>query len=1325
MKKQLIASFPASIRFLALGICASLAIGLNARAQTVLSDVPVFSASTVPANLLLALSVEFPTGTVAAYTDASGFASASAYLGYFDSAKCYSYQADAVVPLNNYFVPAGAIGGTGCPATQWSGNLLNWASMTALDEFRQTLTGGMRVVDMAGLTVLQRSRQTAQGSAGNFPTKSVAAPAGLVATPFAAGAVWMRTHNGGTELTSGTDRGVFLEVSNNSGFNTGSGNISRLFYARVKVCDSSAGLEANCTRYGTGYKPEGLIQQNANRIRVGAVGYYNRNGTTQPNGVLRAPVRDVGPTSYNGFAARTANSFAEWDGSTGVFTTNPDPASATAWGVPNSGAINYLNKFGYASPTGYMTYDTISELYWAALSHYMQVPLDATYTAGVAAGAGQLDGFPAVSSTVLDPEQYSCAANSIAVIGDSHTWCDSRVPGGGPDASGSNGCSNQGSLAAVNGLDAAANATALGALPLLEANSGNTYSPTTAVYLPGTYRTALGTQRVPSGAGAATYDIAGMAYWAHVKDIRPDNASLPGTIDKQTVDTYVIDVMEPGRADNSGAGNATFDPNNLGSRGPQQYWLAAKYGGFDDINNDGQPANYLSWHTNQTSGTNTRPDNLFPGNRPDAIRSGLATIFDRVASKKILSASGAGTDQSGPLNAVDLTIYNTSVAGFAVYTPKYKPADWKGDVIGQIATTDASGNVVPVMTAGPPPVPAAQWSAQVRLDGMTQRLDASNNPTGWSTIRRVITSNGSGTGAEFRWSAISTAQKTALNNDSSLLDFLRGDRTKEGTQYHLRKSVLGDIVGSNAVLVQGARSPIYSDAANAGYSAFKTSQASRAPVIYVGANDGMLHAFAADFSAPTTATAPNGGGSELFAYVPSFLFAGPNTTPSIDGLAALANLNGVTTNPYKHHFYVDQTPRVDDIDFDKNSTTPGGSGNPNWHTVLVSAVGKGGKGVFALDVTTVPAALSAGTSTAQETLIKSKVLWEFTNADMGYLYGQPVVAKTRKYGWVVLITTGYDNASGIGKLFVLNARTGALLETLSNAVGSATNPSGLGRAKAYVKDVSDNTVEQVYAGDLKGNVWRFDLSGTGTWAAPTLLATLTAPDNTPQPITSAPRIETDVDSTGLGTRRWVFVGTGKFVDISDISDTQVQSMYALRDGRVELPSCTTASAGVCVGNPNGLPLTRAGMIAITNLAAGANIPDSAEGWYYDLPGKAGNVAGGATERIIIDPVSLAGYPLIAWATLVPTSDPCSYQGAIYAVAYGTGKTALVDAGGAAVTSIVPTGGAPTGIQLINAGPNGTAGPSILVTTLGSVSLETLHLSPDLNLYRTNWREVLN
>lgn len=1335
--------------------------GGSAAAQTVLSNNPLFSSSNVPANLMMALSVEYPTGTVAAYGSATGYSSSNTYLGYFDPAKCYSYSSTTLpdTTTNGYFVPQFTVTvGASCKkstsTTQngrttttytyyWSGNFLNWATMTALDEFRQALTGGNRIVDTTSSTVLRRSNLNGQSSTGNFPDRTVngtnASPSDVIgdANYATLSTVYLRS----------AAQGSTFVISNNSSFSTGSGNIAATYNAEIQVCVANL-LESNCnsahatTDYpGAGIyaKPEGLIQQNYQRIRVGAAAYGLQAGSGAANGVIRALVRDNGPTTYNGYGTRQTNSYAEWSSTTGIFAANPDTDEITGTtpgggNATQSGAINYLNQFGYAN--GYETYDTIADLYWAALSYYMNVPLDSSYYNTMTASNSLDTNFPVLTgSAVNDPIAYTCQSNAIVTIGDSHTWNDTRVPSTTPNPG-----NNQSPLATFSQggvtVDASAFVTALGNLPLIEKN-GSTAASITMAQLR-TYGssatttsgagTALGTLYEPNGTTHSTYNMAGLAYYAHTNDIRPDKTNT------QTVDTYTVDVLEPGPYDST-SGREIYNPakfsTSSGAAGPNMYWLAAKYGGFSNLNNDGIPANVLTWHTNSSSGTGMYPDNYFPGNRPDLLQKGLSQIFNKVASTAVQSGSAPSVGSARSLSGISASQTNAApyyapVAGFPVYTSQYVPVSWVGDVSGFLAADDTSTNITAETGSTP-------WHAQTQLDALTQAVSGSSY--GWNLGRRIITWNGS-KGVPFRYTQLSSAEQTALNSSGSgqnMLNYLRGDKSNESTLFRARSHALGDIVDSAPVLVQGALSVAYSDTYNPGYSAFTSTVQNREPVVYVGANDGMLHAFEADFRTATATDTVTGGGSELFAYVPSLLYQGPNNTPLVDGLPALANLNGVSTNNFAHHFYVDRTPQVADVDFTYTSTGTSApissTSTANWHTILVGGLGKGGKGIYALDVTSVPAAVdTTSSSTVEASLTAStgnKVMWEFTDADMGYSFGAPLIVKTRKYGWVVLMTSGYDNTGsgqdGHGVLYVINVQTGALIQKIDTGAGSLTAPAGLAQISGFTQNLADGTVEQIYGGDLLGNVWRFDLSEpaldstgavTGAYPAATLFAQLKDSSGTAQPITTAPRIAETVDSTGLGTLRWVFVGTGKFLDTSDLANTQTQTFYALRDGTGATPSTTS------------LPITRSALQDDTDLTKGLVLTDTSAGWYYDLPGSAGS--NGGTERVVTNPDSNTGTATVAWATLIPSSDPCLLLGEIYAVNFN-GFTQITDSTGAPQTSIQTTA-APTGIQIVQGVTSaGTAGTYITsCDSSGNCTKKPVSGAPtSLIPNRINWREILN
>ena len=168
------------------------------------------------------------------------------------------------------------------------------------------------------------------------------------------------------------------------------------------------------------------------------------------------------------------------------------------------------------------------------------------------------------------------------------------------------------------------------------------------------------------------------------------------------------------------------------------------------------------------------------------------------------------------------------------------------------------------------------------------------------------------------------------------------------------------------------------------------------------------------------------------------------------------------------------------------------------------------------------------------------MLWEFTDPDLGFIFGDPIVAKTAKYGWVVILTSGHNNADGRGFFFFVNPRNGALLEKVSTGVGTAASPAGMTQATALVLNRTDGTIDAVYAGDLLGNLWRVDVTpASGAYAAPTQLAVLTDGNTAGQPVTTRPLI---VIQPGTN-KRFVTVGTGRLLGDTDLGSSQVQAYY--------------------------------------------------------------------------------------------------------------------------------------------------------------------------------------
>jgi type IV pilus assembly protein PilY1 len=1260
-----------------------------AQAQTALNDMPLFSSTIVPSNVLLALSVEWPTATSRAHKDK--YASGSTFIGYFDPGKCYDYD-----NVNGYFKASKAAKNHVCSG-QWSGNFLNWATTSTIDPFRWALTGGYRAIDTTDTTVLQKSfLPTNQGGASKFPVQNITNDAATVsgATPFN-GKNWnniyvrvyglgtsMRVSNKNDNTTISTSASkTFLtfvttayklngkDIPASSTTDDGTFDIPVL----VKVCDPTAvSLEANCTKYGSNiYKPTGLIQNYADKLRFAAFSYLNDPDPMRDGGVMRARMKAVGPKTLVPGSTSIDNLQKEWDPDTGIFADNPDNADAAATGaatgstIANSGVINYLNKFGFASHN-YKASDPVSELYYAAIRYLRHAGNVPEYTSGL--NAAMADGFPVISSWD-DPVQYACQRNFIIGIGDEFTHADSNLPGNAIKwDSSKSGPSQEPTMPASVASD----------LPASKQDKWP-FNVTDATNQVGTLEgiSNLGTTNFSWCCQQGTYFIAGLAYAAHTSDMRP-NDFFPPAIDPATgkiktdssgnpvlstvknftttATTYWLDVME----------------NNLENKN-NQYWLAAKYGGF------AVPAGYStygntsalaqsSWNKAGDTDRNgdLRPDNYYDAGKADLMVSSLTDAFKSINSASQFSSSLA---VASPASITDGTVS---------YSTQYFAADWSGDLIASALQFDATSGQVAATTLA--------WDARALLESQAAAAGSGNKQAaGWDTQRFIATSDG-GKGVPFRAANIGDAGNAAAlamsgASTADVINFLRGDRSKEGKPFRQRAYLLGDIITSKAYPV-GAPAATYADSNNPGYSSFVSAHKTRSTVVYVGANDGMLHAFDGVLT----------GGQELFAYVPSFLYQGPTATPAVNGLASLTNAS------YIHHFFVDATPVVTDVDFGKAGSA---KTSADWRSLLVGGLGKGGKGYYALDVT------DPGTLSNEANLAKA-VLWEFTDSTMGYSYGPAVVVKTAKYGWVVILTSGYNNADGKGYFYIVNPSNGKLLEPpISTGAGSASAPAGLAQATAYIGDYTDYTADAVYAGDLLGNVWRLDLTKTtgAGYDAPTQIASLTDSSSAAavQPVTTRPLIEVDKNSL----KRYVLIGTGKLLADSDIKSSQVQTFYSINDG-TGTRFDTSATLPAAVGK---YPITRANLNNNTDVRSGIGAtPEKPSGWYIDLALSANKIAQRVTSQ------AAANGGIVAFAANLPDGDVCTPSGSndVYAVSYGTGASQFVDL--ASATTV----GMNNGIyfSLVN-------GRLTVVTTTGS-GPDPFHRldSPLKNPFnRLNWRQI--
>ncbi|WP_206835410.1 pilus assembly protein [Marinobacterium iners] len=463
------------------------------------------------------------------------------------------------------------------------------------------------------------------------------------------------------------------------------------------------------------------------------------------------------------------------------------------------------------------------------------------------------------------------------------------------------------------------------------------------------------------------------------------------------------------------------------------------------------------------------------------------------------------------------------------------------------------------------------------------------------TERKILTRRDSdGATIEVKWDGLSDTLRSLLSSSGvteEVLDYLRGDRTKErislvdtneNRPYRFRGgSVLGGIINSSPVFIPKVnpdKFKTFNWSELSSYESFAEGDAgSRAEVIYTGANDGMLHAF-------YTGNGPEAG-EEVFAYIPSFL---------LDDI-------GVLSDPdYVHRYFIDG-------DLTAAEVYVAGS----WKTVLVGTLGRGGEGIFVLDVTdpTSP-----------------QVLYEYDGSsytDIGKIIGKPTITRLEDGSWVVLLGNGYNSSSHDAKLLKIDLSTGVLTST-TIASGSAANPNGLGSPFAWDSDQS-GAFDLVYAADYQGDVWAIDISSSSVTSRKVFdgYQAITAPVFvTKQPDTSY---------------TWIFVGTGRFLSEDDIGNTGVQTWYGFKD----------PGAGVVLDRSDlkertiTAEIEIAGFDARTVSSASSGDMAGKQGWFMDL------VVGGNNqgERMVFQN-RIVGNVLLG-STLLPVADPCQPGGTGY------------------------------------------------------------------------------
>ena len=475
--------------------------------------------------------------------------------------------------------------------------------------------------------------------------------------------------------------------------------------------------------------------------------------------------------------------------------------------------------------------------------------------------------------------------------------------------------------------------------------------------------------------------------------------------------------------------------------------------------------------------------------------------------------------------------------------------------------------------------------------------------------------------------------KTYIATD--IIHYISGMQTNEGIPSGLRErdKILGDIVSSSPVSIgyqnlgydllqgySGDEGTLYSKFLGEQQRLFTDIAGDPQTVIYVGANDGMLHAFHDSESVADD-------GRELFAYIPGSLHG---------------RLKDLASPDYSHQYYINGNHSVGHACFDDNGI------NCTWKSILVGSLGEGGRTIYALDVSD------------PFNFDETNVLWEYSfddtragtanSQDMGFIKGAPQIVRLNNGKWGVVFANGYNSDSKTAKLFILDVEDGTEIAVIDTLVGGPNNENGL--ATPLVVDVTgDRVADMVYAGDLLGNLFKINIAdsdpdkwdskwrlASGTKEALPLFQALDKDGNT-QPITTKPTIVTNPEGGFI-----IVFGTGKYLENSDIeilSPYQTQTMYGIWDDKVNRVAGRKDLQEQAILEVIDTGIGKARIISANEIIYDKKDDDTKRGWYLDalLPGLTESLTG---ERVIADPTARFGRAI--FVNFIPPSNPCNSGG---------------------------------------------------------------------------------
>lgn len=1255
------------------------------------------------------------------------------YYGYFDSEKCYLYQ-------NGRFEPRSVSASKYCSGGQWSGNFLNWATMTRVDTVRKILYGGSRQVDSATETVLERSMlpndahaftkyyngtDIAQltpfsptsglagtaatgvticnttGTTSGYSQASTAAPRLMIAqgnySLWASNERWQcrwdTANNGNNSTLTGMHAYAASPAFNSARLGDGNYNV------RVKVCVPGM-LEENCVSYGTNHKPGGLLQEFGEDdsmlfgLMTGSYGKNKSGGVLRKNvsfitdeintdGTFKVPtggnsiittldlLRLYGYNFGSGVYNNSGGDNCPWAMSS--FTDG----RCSNWGNPQSeiyleslrylGGLSQTGAFSPSSPDSNRIAGlnqatwvppVTSQNYCAPLSVIQFNASTSSYDGDALSGASGIGLSDVDAATDYVGEREGIHGNKFFIgqsATDNNQLCTAKtvgslsaIRGTCPDAprlEGSYQIAGLAHHARRNGITIAGQTD-----PKKVVTYGIALAaavPKVSVKVPGSQRqiTILPACRntLPNpDANCAIVDFKvikqesvevdgapvnkGSLYvnWEDSEQGGDYDQDMWGIIHYEVSSTevgittqviaqstgdpmgfgYVISgTSNDGFQVHSGVNNFQFGAScnsvdgtrctcrNSGTQGacdnPQSaartvtygigssdakpletpLYYAAKWGGYS--RDDEKAAEAAGQNLDDLVQARDISQSYFYATDPRQLEESLRTLF--IEAKKGLGVASSAATNSTRLND-----------GSRFYQALFNSEDWTGEL-------KALGIANGVLTSVSGATTDVQFDTTASIDNGRNIITYDREATGGATV-------------QFNWANLNGAQKDLINDGEvasvgeARVNWIRGNRANETANggMRVRTKLLGDIVNSNPVY-SGNAAPRNIDLPDGG-SSYQAYARTKHKTLYVGANDGMLHAFNAETF------------QEVFAFVPNGVYS---------KLANLTRRNyGGQVNP--HQYLVDGPLYVGDAYI-------GGA----WKTILVGALGAGGRGVYGLDVT------NPSTPT---------VLFEFTEEDypqLGYVLGRPVIAPLTNGRWAAVFGNGYGVGS-TSQLLVVDLEAPNSGNTKMINTGTGTGLSGPSLLPNLLSQV-----EYAYAGDLLGNIWKFNLvDGLVEYSAPLFVAK--DQFGVRQPITGGLTLGVNLQ---LDSALMVYFGTGRYFDTGDNSTaaSPQHSFYAIADLGTPLAA---ARSGILhtktLVDSSGARTVMGEKVTSGGVTRSAVDWQTKKGWHLDFATISG-------ERVTTKP-ALTQDRLI-FNTIIPSAVACEHGGRSYSmelIAVGSG-----------------------------------------------------------------------